>query len=238
MNLLLLSTLMITSYFLTAQGVSVLQDGILPPRMSIVDRDTISAPTTGQLVYITDDNNFYYYNSTAWTQLSADSIGGWIVTGNNMSTSVSGNVGIGQPNPTQKLDVNGTVKGTNFTGNGATLTFGANTNMQPSLGISYIIALVGVYPSQSKGTDPYIGEIAMFAGNFAPQGWAFCNGQLLSIAQYSALFSLVGTYYGGDGETTFGLPDLRGRVPIHHGTGPGLTPRSIGQKVGVERVGQ
>jgi len=85
-------------------------------------------------------------------------------------------------------------------------------------------------------SDPFIGEIKMFGGTFAPRGWALCNGQLLAISQNQALFSLVGTYYGGDGRTTFGLPDLRGRVPIHQGSGPGLTPRSIGDKVGVERV--
>ena len=63
--------------------------------------------------------------------------------------------------------------------------------------------------------DPFLGEIRMFGGNFAPQGWALCNGQLLSISQNTALFSLLGTNYGGDGRTTFGLPDLRGRAPIH-----------------------
>jgi microcystin-dependent protein len=63
--------------------------------------------------------------------------------------------------------------------------------------------------------DPFLGEIKMFGGNYAPQGWAFCNGQLLPISQYDALFSLLGTTYGGDGQTTFALPDLRGRAPIH-----------------------
>jgi len=106
-------------------------------------------------------------------------------------------------------------------------------NMQPYQVISYIIALQGVYPSRN-GIDPFIGEIIMFGGNFAPRGWALCQGQLLPINQYSALFSLVGTYYGGDGRTTFGLPDLRGRVPMGVGNGPGLTPRSWGQKGGVE----
>ena len=71
--------------------------------------------------------------------------------------------------------------------------------------------------------DPFLGEIKMFAGNFAPRGWALCDGHLLAISQYDALFSLLGTAYGGDGRTTFGLPDLRGRIPIHVGTGPGLT---------------
>lgn len=76
----------------------------------------------------------------------------------------------------------------------------------------------------------------MFAGNFAPRGWAFCDGQLLPISSNSALFSLIGTTYGGDGRTTFGLPDLRGRVSIHPGNGPGLTSRRWGDKGGVEAV--
>jgi microcystin-dependent protein len=82
--------------------------------------------------------------------------------------------------------------------------------------------------------EPFIGQITMFAGNFAPRGYAFCDGQLLDISQHTALFSLLGTYYGGDGRTTFGLPDLRGRVPIHMGSGPGLTPRHLGSKGGTE----
>ena len=83
---------------------------------------------------------------------------------------------------------------------------------------------------------PFIGEIRMFGGNFAPQGWAFCNGQLLAISQYDALFALIGTTYGGDGVTTFGLPDLRGRIPIHMGTGTGLSPRALGESSGTETV--
>jgi microcystin-dependent protein len=82
--------------------------------------------------------------------------------------------------------------------------------------------------------DPFIAQIVMFGGNFAPRGWALCNGQLLSIAENTALFSLVGTIYGGDGRTTFGLPDLRGRAPIHAGSGPGLSPKQLGQKGGTE----
>lgn len=83
-------------------------------------------------------------------------------------------------------------------------------------------------------SDPFIAEIVMFGGNFAPRSWAFCDGQLLPIAQNSALFSLLGTTYGGDGRTTFGLPDLRGRFPMHPGTGAGLSPRQLGEKGGVE----
>ncbi|MCH8293323.1 phage tail protein [Candidatus Poribacteria bacterium] len=84
--------------------------------------------------------------------------------------------------------------------------------------------------------DPFIGQIIMFGGNFAPRGWALCNGQLLSIASNSALFAILGTTYGGDGRTTFGLPDMRGRVSVHPGTGPGLSPRRLGEKGGTETV--
>lgn len=85
-------------------------------------------------------------------------------------------------------------------------------------------------------SEPYVGEIRMFAGNFAPRGWAFCDGQLLATSQNDALFSLYGTIYGGDGRTTFGLPDLRGRIPIHAGDGPGLSPRKLGAQGGAEAV--
>jgi microcystin-dependent protein len=80
-------------------------------------------------------------------------------------------------------------------------------------------------------SEPYLGEIRMFGGNYAPLGWAFCNGQLLPISQNDALFSLIGTTYGGDGQTTFALPDLRGRVPIHQGTA-----NPIGSAAGSETV--
>ena len=85
-------------------------------------------------------------------------------------------------------------------------------------------------------SNPFLGEIKMFGGNFAPRGYAKCSGQLLSIAQNNALFALLGTVYGGDGRTTFGLPELRGRLPIDDGSGPGLTSRQIGQKAGAETV--
>ena len=83
-------------------------------------------------------------------------------------------------------------------------------------------------------SEPFVGEIRMFAGNFAPRGWAFCDGQLLATSQNDALFSLLGTIYGGDGRTTFGLPDARGRIPLHMGTGPGLSTRPLGSKGGSE----
>ena len=85
-------------------------------------------------------------------------------------------------------------------------------------------------------SEPFYGEIKMFAGNFAPRSYAFCDGQLLPISQNSALFALLGTTYGGDGRTDFALPDLRGRIPVHTGQGPGLTNVPQGQKAGAERV--
>jgi microcystin-dependent protein len=85
-------------------------------------------------------------------------------------------------------------------------------------------------------SEPFIAEIRIFAGNFAPRSWAFCNGQLLPVSQNTALFSLIGTTYGGDGRTTMGLPDLQGRAAMHPGRGPGLTARRLGQRGGVENV--
>ncbi len=84
--------------------------------------------------------------------------------------------------------------------------------------------------------DPFVAEIRIMACNFAPTGWAFCNGQLLPISQNTALFSLLGTYYGGNGQSTFGLPDLQGRAPMHQGQGPGLSSRFLGEEGGVETV--
>lgn len=84
--------------------------------------------------------------------------------------------------------------------------------------------------------EPFIAQIMLFAGGYAPQGWAFCDGQTLPISGNESLFSLIGTTYGGDGRTTFALPDLRGRVPVHAGQGPGLTRRTLGQKFGEESV--
>jgi microcystin-dependent protein len=85
-------------------------------------------------------------------------------------------------------------------------------------------------------SEPFLGEITLFAFNFPPRGWAQCDGQIVPINQYPSLFSILGVTYGGDGRTTFALPDLRGRVPMHEGTGAGLSPRLLGQKGGSEEV--
>jgi microcystin-dependent protein len=85
-------------------------------------------------------------------------------------------------------------------------------------------------------TTPYVGEIRLFPYNFAPVSWLDCDGSLLPVANYEVLFALLGTTYGGDGQTTFGIPDMRGRAPLHMGTGTGLTARPLGQMAGSETV--
>ena len=106
------------------------------------------------------------------------------------------------------------------------------STIQPSLGVNYIIRTTGIYGGGVGG----MGEVSMFAGNFAPDGYALCNGQLLSISQNDALFSLLGTTYGGDGQSTFALPNLQGRTVIGTGSGAGLTPRTLGDTVGTQAV--
>ena len=96
--------------------------------------------------------------------------------------------------------------------------------------------LIFLSTSNINAQEPMLGEIRMFAGNFAPRGWAFCDGQLLPISSNSALFSIIGTMYGGDGRTTFALPDLRGRIALHSGHGPGLSNITQGSKGGVEQT--
>jgi microcystin-dependent protein len=91
---------------------------------------------------------------------------------------------------------------------------------------------IAFQPREAAASEPFLAEIRIFAGNFAPAGFAKCDGQLLPISQNTAVFALIGTIYGGDGETTFALPDLRGRVAVHQGSGPGLQPIQIGERGG------
>ena len=156
-----------------------------------------------------------------------------------LSVMPNGNVGINNQNAQRKLEVLGDVKADSvFITNTATATdflIVQDANGQVGhrktfygLGLNYCIALEGVFPSQGRpsdslststtlSADPFVGEIMLFAGNFAPNGWAFCNGQLMSISQNVALFSILGTTYGGNGTTTFALPDLRDAVPVDFG---------------------
>lgn len=105
------------------------------------------------------------------------------------------------------------------------------------LATGFLGSLVGSEPARAvSGVDPLLGSIGLFGGNFAPRGYATCDGQLIPISQNSALFSILGTTYGGDGRTTFALPDLRGRVPVHVGNGPGLQSVALGQTGGANDV--
>jgi microcystin-dependent protein len=111
------------------------------------------------------------------------------------------------------------------------------STMQPSLAMNYLISTTGIFPSHDSAPNgKFLGEVTPFAGNFAPGGWLVANGQVLSIAQNTALFSLLGTTYGGDGITTFALPDLRGRTVINNGQGPGLSNQFLGSPTGVSDV--
>jgi len=107
--------------------------------------------------------------------------------------------------------------------------------MKRSIFLSIFVSLF-LSIDHTKAQDCFLGEVRMFAGNFAPRNWAYCDGQLLPISQNTALFSLLGTIYGGDGRTTFALPDFRGRVSMHPGHGPGLSSYNLGAKGGQETV--
>ena len=195
--------------------------GLLIPRMTSAERDLIPSPVTSLTIYQTNDTpGFYYYDGAAWVRLSA------------------GAPGI--PNPSNKIAGNLlTFDGSNWLAKTLVVGFAGGSqpfnNMQPFLALNFCIALQGIFPSMN-GVEPFIGEIEIFGFWFAPQGWAMCNGQFLPINQNQALFALLGTTYGGNGQTTFALPDLRGRVPLHFGQGPGLSPYVLGEMAGTETV--
>ena len=207
--------------------------GILVPKISLSGNlaasTPVNVPQEGMLIYnigALQTKGFYYWTGGAWSylgvvipdlaanlplviqsnavKLNAGTSYGQLITWDNVNW-VNTN-----PKPPTALD-----------------------NLQPYLALNYCISLFGVFPSQN-GSQPFIGDIAIFGFNFEPNGWAYCNGQLLNIYENDALFALIGTTYGGDGQNTFGLPDLRGRVPIHKGQGSGLSPYVLGQQGGTE----
>jgi len=214
-------------------------------------------PPTGLLVYQTDGTTgFYYFNGTVWAQVSSASytetdpvFAASIAKGITGTDTTHWNTAYRWGNHATQgylKNTSPTVAGDMMTFDGSNwvskkLVVGISGNnvpisiMQPYLVLNYCIALYGIFPSRN-GVEPFIGEIELLGFNFAPQNFATCDGQLMSIQQNTALFSLLGTYYGGNGQTNFALPDLRGRVAIHQGNGQGLTPRTIGEFAGTESI--
>ncbi len=183
-----------------------------------------TAPTSGQVMQ---------FNGSNWGPATPS--GGKVYTGSapvnvdNSANTIGLNAGT-NPNDLMTWD------GNNWVSRQPAVQHFTLDNRQPYLCVSFVIALNGMYPTRSDLSNPTIGEIDMFAGNFAPLDWAFCNGQLLAIQQYQALYSILGTTYGGNGSSTFGLPNLQGRVPMHWGSGTGLSTYVIGQSGGSETV--
>jgi microcystin-dependent protein len=209
------------------------QKGLLLPRLTTEQQSTLAATltTTQTGMVITDASSGIplYWNGTSWINLTGATT---INASSPLSISATNTVSL---NP-------GTATGDLITWDGAnwinmqpaTQHFSiTQDNRQPYLTINYCIALVGVFPSQNS-SEPFLSEIELYGFNFPPKGFAFCNGQLLPINQNAALFSLIGTFYGGNGINTFALPNLQGRVPLHYGNGAGLSPYTLGQTGGVE----
>jgi microcystin-dependent protein len=209
--------------------------GVLLPRLNAAQqaalRSTLTSGQSGMLVLDSASGKVVVWTSTdtaGWKDLSSITIS----ADSPLSVSHINNVSI---NP-------GTAAGDLITWDGnnwistqpAVQHFNiTQNNRQPSLTMNYCIALQGIFPSRNT---PYLAEIDIFSFSFPPRGWAFCNGQLLPINQNQALFSLLGTTYGGNGQTTFALPNLQGRVPLHYGTGPGgLSNYILGQTGGTEQ---
>lgn len=211
-------------------------NGIIIPQItltaSLASASPVTNPAAGLLIYNNGNNQakgFYYWTGTAWQYLA-------------IATPFSATAPISLSTNTISLNP-GTATGQLLTWNGNNWV---NTNpkpnpieilenRQPYLTVNFCIALSGIFPSRN-GYEPFLGEIALFSFGYAPKYWAQCNGQILSINQNQALFSLLGTMYGGNGQTTFALPDLRGRVANGFGQGPGLEYYDIGQRAGVETI--
>jgi microcystin-dependent protein len=215
-----------------ALDITSTQKGVLIPTLNTAQQNTLAGMLTGAEIgmLVTDaaTGSLRYWNGSSWqVQTTANALTAMAplsVTSNTVSL-----------NP-------GTLTGDLITWDGVNWV---NTqpavqhfdfvldNHQPYLVINYCIAMFGIFPTQNDATEPYVGEIYAMGCNFAPVGFAMCNGALLSIAANTVLFDLIGTTYGGDGQTTFALPDLRGRVAIHQGNN-GTSTYAIGQTGGFE----
>ena len=212
--------------------ISSTQKGLLLPRLNAAQLSTLTATLTaaqaGMMVTDATTGRTVYWNGTGWNAF----------TGNTATAASPLTV-----SSTNTLALNpGTAVGDLITWDGAnwinmqpaTQHFSiTKDNRQPYLALNYCIALVGVFPSRNS-SSPFLSEIEIYGFAFPPKGWAFCNGQLLPINQNQALFSLLGTTYGGNGINNFALPNLQGRVPLHFGTGTGLSTYVLGGTGGSE----
>lgn len=204
-------------------------NGIIVPQITLTanlaSASPVTNPATGLLVYNTGNNQtkgFYYWTGAAWQLLGSAANAPISIVSNSIRLNAGTSAG-------QLISWNGN----NWINTNAKPDESPD-NLQPYLAINFCISLFGIFPSQND-SQPYVGEIAQFGFNFAPNGWAQCNGQLLSIAENEVLFILIGTTYGGDGQSTYGVPDFRGRAPIHQGQGPGISHNYIlGEMGGVE----
>jgi microcystin-dependent protein len=207
--------------------------GLVIPKISLTSNLSSASPTNspaeGMLIYnigAAQTKGFYSWSGTSWNFL------GVVIPNLSAATPLTIQSNTVKLNPGTAVNQLITWDNVNWVNtNPKPPTF--VDNRQPYLALNYCIAMFGIFPQRS-GIDPFVGEIGLFASNFEPLGWAFCNGQLISIAENDALFALIGTTFGGDGQTTFGIPDLRGRNPIHMGTGAGLPTYVIGQQGGTE----
>ena len=216
-----------------ALDISSTQKGVLFPRLTTAQQTTLASTLgpgeIGMIVIDATTGKQVTWTGSAWKTLAASApltaAAPLSVTSNNVRLNPGtaagdlltwdGNIWVNKQPAVQHFSL-------------------AYDNHQPFLITNYVIALNGIFPSQNDATEPFVGEIYLMGCNFAPLGFAFCNGQLLPISQNAALFNLVGTTYGGDGISTFALPDLRGRIPIHQGSSSGTSTYVIGQMGGTE----
>jgi microcystin-dependent protein len=200
------------------------------PRMTTAQKTAftsgMNATQKGMVLFDTDLNRLEVWNGTAWTAFVLTATAP--LTINTVTNSIAINPGTAAGD---LLSWNG-ANWVNISGN--TYVKKNASNMQPTIVLNYCMATEGIFPSMNSQI-PFLGEVQLFGFNFDPIGFVKCDGQLLPISQYDAVFALIGTIYGGDGQTTFAVPDLRGRTPIHQGTGPGLSTYVIGQQMGTER---
>lgn len=218
---------------MAALDISSTQKGVLLPRLNAAQLATLVSTLTpaqrGMMVTDATTGKPYYWNGTGWKDFST------------LAITASGPLSISSTN-TVALNP-GTAAGDLITWDGnnwvnmqpAVQHFTLPvSNLQPYLTLNYCIALQGIFPSRNT---PFLGEIDVYSFAFPPKGWAECNGQLLPINQNQAIFALLGTMYGGNGQTNFALPNLQGRVPLHTGgsVGPGLSSYTLGQTGGVEQ---